>query len=107
MEHDPDGELPALDLAVVENEQELAAAVDDVILRVTRLDPELGRLQAELLLQEEALQSAFPEAWPQFLLVEELVNARTAELATRLARWAFTEGFNEGERYGRRSGGAP
>ncbi len=93
--------LPELTAELVDDDERVAEAVDAAIVCVTRTDPDLARLRDELLVQEDLLRAVAPEAWPQFLLTDELRNARTADLAVRLVRWAFTQG----ERSGRRSSG--
>lgn len=102
---EPDPALPALDLGIVDDDSDLATAVDEAIVVLTRTDPGLVRIAEELRFQGCVLRCVAPEAWSQFLEVEALVNARFADLTVLLCRWAFTQGFSEGERSGRRSSG--
>lgn len=93
-------ELPGLSPDDLDDEETLAEVVDEAILKTSQTAPELQRLGDEILLQQEILQAAFPEAWLQYLAVEELATARTAELVVELVRWAFTEGEQHGRRHG-------
>jgi hypothetical protein len=93
-------DLPGLSPDDLEDDEDLAEVVDAAILMLSQLVPELHRLDAEILLQQQLLRDAFPEAWEQYLAVDEMVTARTSELAVELVRWAFNEGARHGYRRG-------
>jgi len=83
---------PTLDPSMIEDDQELAEVIDQVIL----LDAAARVRQEHVALHQNALREAAPESWPLFARVEELTSERSSELSLILVRWAFKEGVRCG-----------
>jgi len=85
-----DEELSVLKLTpeVVEDDEDLAVLVDEFVHR----DPEASTGLRNIALHQEALRHADPESWPLFLMVEEMMTARFADVVLVVAKWAFKQG---------------
>ncbi len=85
-----DDGLPALDPAVIEDEELLALAVD----AVTLADPVARVRSAEIAMYQAWLQAAVEDAgtWRLYLEVESRQTEKNADVALVIARWAFAEG---------------
>lgn len=85
---DPDPP-PTLNPDVVADDETLGEAVDAFI----GADPEARARRAEIVVHQEALRSAVDgDVWGLVLHLDELTNARWADLAVVIARWAFEVG---------------
>lgn len=83
------GDEPVLTAAVVDDEEQLAAAVD--AFNVANADDRVQR--AELLERQAELHLVLDaKEWQMFLAVEEASTARLADLTVSIARWAFRQG---------------
>jgi hypothetical protein len=81
--------LPALDPAIVSEDDLLSMAVDDFIGQ----DPEARERLAWITAEQEILRQACEsDIWTLILRVDELAVTRWAELSVTIARWAFVEG---------------
>lgn len=99
--HDSEDQLPHLGADQLEDEQDLAEVVDAVVLKITRTDPGVAATVADISLLEAALREVLgPVHWPLYTRLEELRNARSADLFLALTRWAFSEGVRHGCRHG-------
>lgn len=86
---------PKPDLAIVADDDLLAAAVDHVIHH----DPNAAAVQVEILrLQHDLRELVDADAWASYLNLKAEVIARWSELALILVRWAFNEGVKNGGR---------
>ncbi len=86
-------DLPVLTLAVVDDEQDLAEAVDAVI----QADPVARERAAEIVEAMRGLQNAAdPGVWKLVLDVEARKNERVSDLTLVLVRWAFNDGVRVG-----------
>ena len=74
---------------IVEDEDDLVAVVDEFV----KQDPDAETRMKEILDQEEYLRTyADPGDWQECVALEDLMNARFADLVVSIARWAFEEG---------------
>lgn len=81
--------LPILSEAIVQDDEDLAAAVDEVV----RGDADAAAIAEEIAsVREDLRQELVPEAWRTFLRIDELSSAKLSDLLVVIARWAFTEG---------------
>ena len=80
--------VPKLDPVTVEDDEELGVLVDEVIHR----DPEAHARLRDIALHQDALRQADPETWPLFMVVDEMMTARFADVVLVVARWAFKQG---------------
>ncbi len=91
-ESDP-ADVPQLTRAVVEDDERLEAAVDAF---TSRDEDARGAtdavVDAQRVLRERIDDLGWEQGWPLVLRMEELMNARHADLAVRIAKWAFQEG---------------
>ena len=55
-------------------------------------DPEAHARLRDIALHQDALRQADPETWPLFMVVDEMMTARFADVVLVVARWAFKQG---------------
>ena len=81
--------VPVLDPELVADDDDLALAVDAFI----QASPEARARQGEIaLLHDELRQAVDIEAWRIVMRLDELTNARLADITVEIARFAFSEG---------------
>lgn len=81
--------LPPLTFDIVQDEEALERATDEVLLAV----PELRRLSARIRRAQEALRSVVDDdGFEAYLRLEQTVNARFSEAVMIVVRWAFAAG---------------
>ena len=98
-DHDPPDlpELRLLDQAVVDDDAQLAVAVDALVLDLEKNDPEIATLHRELLAAQARLQALAPEpVWLAYLELEQATNARAGELLLRVFRAGYAAGAGTG-----------
>ncbi len=85
-----DDGLPALDPSIVEDDELLGVAVDQVI----HADPDARRRSAEIVMYQGFLQAIVEDAgtWRLVLEIESRTSERWADLSVAIARWAFEHG---------------
>ena len=95
---DPDlPELLFLDQAVVDDDAQLAVAVDALVLDLEKNDPEIATLHRELLAAQARFRALAPEAvWVAYLDAEAATNARAGELLLRVFRAGYAAGAGAG-----------
>jgi hypothetical protein len=87
--------MPALTTRVVESDEQLAKAIDDLIQR----DQDAAELALEVTTAQARLRAlAGRDAWTVALRIEELMIQRWAELSLALVRFGFLEGQKRGRR---------
>jgi len=89
----PDDHLPDLDPGIVEDEELLWEAIDELLLAT----PQLCRLQQWIADWQVVLRACTDaEGWATYLLIEELTNERAELALVAVARWAFEQGVRSG-----------
>jgi hypothetical protein len=83
-----DEPVPQLTPEVVADDEDLGVLVDELVRR----DPEARAGLRDIALRQDALRQGDPEGWPLFLMVEEMMTARFADVVLVVARWAFMAG---------------
>lgn len=84
--------LPQLTPEIVADDEQLAAATDEVMLS----DPGLKRMSLGIVRAQRRLLDHLGEHRDVYLVVEERTNQRMERLCTVLGRWAFNEGVRVG-----------
>jgi hypothetical protein len=84
-----DDEPPVLDLGVVEDDEELAAVVDELVRRDVAAQQRLREVNA---LSEVLRRTVDADSWRLVLEIESRANERWADLLVTVARWAFERG---------------
>jgi hypothetical protein len=79
-----------LDPEIVADDSKLAAAVDELV----HCEPELRRMGRRIGQLQERLRMVIADdaGWAAYLDVEQACNARLAQTALVVGRWAFAEG---------------
>ncbi|MCA9622170.1 MAG: hypothetical protein KC731_24270, partial [Myxococcales bacterium] len=89
----PDDHLPDLDPSIVEDDELLWEAIDQLLVD----DPQLRRLQRWIADWQVVLRSSTDgEGWRVYMLIEELANEKAELALTTVARWAFEHGVKSG-----------
>jgi len=82
-------QLPDLDPGIVEDDDALWEAIDQLLAG----DPQLRRLQRWIADWQIVLRACIGgEGWAVYQLIEELANERVELALMTVAKWAFAEG---------------